>query len=112
MTRIEVVVRPWRLDDVKRAVEHPWVTGITVSEVKGFGGEGGHRARFRGSECDPGMEPKLRIEIVIPDPLAPRLVHDLERSLRTGEAGDGQLFVTRIEEAIRIRTGERGEGAL
>jgi len=112
MTKIEVVVRPWNLDEVKRALAHPWVTGMTVSEVKGFGRQKGHTALFRGSEYVVDMNPKLKIEIVVPDPLVPRILDDLERSLKTGKIGDGKAFVTRIDEAIRIRTGERGEGAL
>lgn len=112
MTKIEAVVRPWKLDEVKRVLDHPWVTGITVSEVKGFGRQKGHALVFRGSEYDLDMNPKLKIELVVPDPLVPRIVDDLERSLRTGKIGDGKLFVTRLDEAIRIRTGERGEDAL
>jgi nitrogen regulatory protein P-II 1 len=112
MTKIEAIVRPWKLDEVKRVLDHPWVTGITVSEVKGFGRQKGHSVVFRGSEYALDMNPKLKIELVVPDPLVPRILDDLERSLRTGKIGDGKLFVTRLDEAIRIRTGERGEGAL
>jgi nitrogen regulatory protein P-II 1 len=112
MTKIEVVVRPWSLDEVKRALDHPWVTGITVSEVKGLGRQKGHEVVFRGAEYTLDLNPKLKVEIVVPDPLVPRLLDGLERSLRTGKIGDGKAFVTRIDEAVRVRTGERGEGAL
>lgn len=112
MTKIEVVVRPWNLDEVKRAVAHPWVTGITVSEVKGYGRQRGHPVVFRGAEYAIDANPKLKVEIVVPDPLVPRLVHELEAALRTGQIGDGKIFVARIDEAVRVRTGERGEGAL
>jgi len=112
MTKIEVVVRPWKLDEVKQALAHPWVTGMTVSEVKGYGRQRGHNVVFRGSEYVVDMNPKLKIEFVVPDPLVPRILDDLERSLKTGKIGDGKAFVTRVDEAIRVRTGERGEDAL
>lgn len=112
MTKIEAIIRPSKLDDVKKAFDHQWVNGITVSEVKGHGRQRGQDGTFRGAEYRIDMNPKLKIEIVVPDPLVPRLVHDLERALKTGKIGDGKLFVTRIDEAIRVRTGERGEGAL
>ena len=112
MTRIEAVVRPWKLDEVKQALAHPWITGITVSEVKGYGRQKGHDAVFRGAEYTLDVNPKLKIELVVPDPLVPRVLHDLERSLRSGRIGDGKIFVTRLDAAVRVRTGERGEEAL
>jgi nitrogen regulatory protein P-II 1 len=112
MTRIEAIIRPWKLEEVKQALDHPWVTGLTVSEVKGHGRQRGHPVIFRGSEYEVDVVPKLKIEVVVPTPLVPRILADLERSLRTGQIGDGKLFVTPVDEAIRIRTGERGEEAL
>lgn len=112
MTKIEVVVQPWKLDDVKRALAHPWVTGITVSEVKGHGRQRGHAVLFRGAEYAIDMKPKLKVELVVPAPLVPRLLAELERALRTGEIGDGKAFVTPVDETVRVRTGERGEEAL
>jgi nitrogen regulatory protein P-II 1 len=112
MTKIEAIVRPSKLDEVKRALDHAWIAGITVSEVKGYGRQKGHTELFRGVEYQIDMNPKLKVEIVVPDPLVPRVVHELERSLRTGKIGDGKVFVARIDDAVRVRTGERGEDAL
>jgi len=112
MTKIEAIVRPSKLDDVKRALHHAWISGITVSEVKGYGRQKGHTEVYRGAEYQIDMKPKLKIEIVVPDPLVPRILHDLERALKTGKIGDGKVFMVRIDEAIRVRTGERGEEAL
>lgn len=112
MTKIEAIIRPWGLEQVKSALDHPWVSGLTVSEVKGFGRQKGHKAIHRGAEYEIDLLPKLKVELVVPDPLVPRILHDVERSLRSGKIGDGKVFVTRIEEAIRIRTGQRGEDAL
>jgi nitrogen regulatory protein P-II 1 len=112
MTRIEAIVRPSKLDELKRSIDHPWIAGLTVTEVKGHGRQRGHPAVYRGAEYTIDFVPKLKVEIVVPDPLVPRVLHDLQRALRTGRIGDGKIFVSRVEEAIRIRTGERGEGAL
>jgi nitrogen regulatory protein P-II 1 len=112
VTKIEAVIRPSSLEDVEEALQHAWITGLTVSEVKGHGRQKGHAEIFRGAEYVIDLNPKLKVEVVVPDPLVPRVLHQLERSLRSGKVGDGKIFVTRIEEAIRVRTGERGEGAL
>ncbi len=112
MTKIEAIVRPSKLDEVRRALEGAWIAGMTVSEVKGCGRQKGHAEQYRGAEYDVDLNPKLKIEVVVPDPLVPRVVHDLERALRTGKIGDGKLFVGRLDEAVRVRTGERGESAL
>jgi nitrogen regulatory protein P-II 1 len=112
MTKIEVVTRPSSLEEVKRAVDHPWVSGITVTEVKAYGRGGRARVVYRGVVHDPDMTPMLRIDIVVPDGLAPRILHDLERSMRAGDPGDGRLYVRHVDDAVRVRTGEQGEGAL
>jgi nitrogen regulatory protein P-II 1 len=113
MTRIEAIIRPSKLEALLEALRgHPWVTGLTVGEVKGFGRSRGHGAIYRGSEYAVDFVPKLKVELVIPDPLVPRMVDDLEHVVRTGAIGDGKIFVVKIDEAIRIRTGERGEDAL
>ncbi|MFL5303209.1 MAG: P-II family nitrogen regulator [Anaeromyxobacteraceae bacterium] len=112
MTKIEAIVRPSKLDEVKRALNHAWISGITVTEVKGYGRQKGHTEVYRGAEYQIDMKPKLKIEIVVPDPLVPRIVHDLERALRSGRIGDGKVFVVRVDEVVRVRTGERGEDAL
>ncbi len=112
MTKIEAIVRPSKLDEVRRTLDHEWIAGVTVSEVKGYGRQKGHTEVFRGAEYQIDVNPKLKVEIVVPDPLVPRVLHDLERSLKTGRIGDGKVFVTHIDEAVRVRTGERGEDAL
>ena len=112
MTSIEAIIRPSALEAVVKALDHAWIEGITVSEVKGVGRQKGHAEIYRGAEYEVDLQPKLGVQVVVPDPLAPRVLHDLERALRTGKVGDGKIFVTRIEEAVRIRTGERGEAAL
>jgi nitrogen regulatory protein P-II 1 len=113
VTRIEAIIRPSKLEALRAALSgHPWVTGLTVGEVKGFGRSRGHEALFRGSEYTIDLLPKLMVELVVPDPLVPRIVHELEAAMRTGRIGDGKIFLSRIEEAIRVRTGDRGEDAL
>jgi len=112
VTKIEAIVRPSKLDQVKAALDHAWIAGITVSEVKGYGRQRGHVELHRGGEYQVDMVPKLKIEIVVPDPLVPRVLHELERAVRTGKVGDGKIFVVPIEGAVRIRTGEHGEDAL
>lgn len=110
MTKIEAVVGPGRLDDVQRLFSHDWVGGLTVTEVKGLAG--GPPARYRGALVAPGLVPLLRIELVVPTPMVPRLLHDLAHWLRTGRGDDGFLQAGPVEGVVRIRTGERGEGAL
>lgn len=112
MKKIEAIVRPSKLDDVKKALSHPWIAGLTVTEVKGYGRQKGHAELYRGAEYVVDMVPKLKIEIVVPDPLVPRLLEDLVRWARTGRIGDGKIFVLQVDGAVRIRTGERGEDAL
>jgi len=112
-TRIEAIIRPSKLDALRAALSgHPWVSGLTVCEVKGFGRSRGHDALYRGGEYTIEFLPKTKVEIVVPDPLVPRIVHELEAAMRTGRIGDGKIFVSHIEEVVRIRTGERGEDAL
>ena len=113
MKKIVAISRPSKLEDVKKVVlAHPWIAGLTVTEVKGHGRQRGHEEVYRGAEYAVDLVPKLKVEIVVPDPLVPRVLDDLARSLRTGRIGDGKLFVDAVDEAIRIRTGERGEPAL
>src|SRR5919198_3103031 len=107
MTKIEAIIRPSKLDEVKKALKHEWIAGLTVSEVKGYGRQKGHTEVYRGAEYVVDMVPKLKIEIVVPDPLVPRVLHDLERWLKTGKIGDGKIFAIPIDDAVRIRTGER-----
>lgn len=113
MTRIEAIIRPAKLDALRAALAgHPWISGLTVSEVKGFGRSRGHDALFRGAEYRIEFVPKVKVEVVVPDPLVPRIVHELEAVMRTGRIGDGKVFVSPVVEAVRVRTGERGEDAL
>lgn len=108
--KIEAIVGPSRLEAVQRALGHPWISGLTVTEVKGQAG--GAVERYRGAARPPALTPLLRIEAVVPGPLVPRLLHELTHALRSGRPGDERLVVAPVDEAIRVRTGEHGEGAL
>ena len=112
MKKVEAIVKPFKLDDVKEALGEAGIHGLTVSEVKGFGRQKGHTESYRGAEYIVDFLPKMKIEVVVPDGLVGRVVEAIERAARTGRIGDGKIFVTPVEEAIRIRTGERGEGAI
>jgi nitrogen regulatory protein P-II 1 len=113
VTRIEAIIRPSKLEALRAALSgHPWIAGMTVGEVKGFGRSRGHAALFRGAEYTIEFVPKLKVEIVVPDPLVPRIVAELETAMRTGRIGDGKIFTSPVEEAIRVRTGDRGEDAI
>jgi len=111
LKKIEAVIPPSRLDDAKRALAGPWIAGLSVTEVKAYGGDG-RPALFRGAGFTEDGRPELRIEVVVPDPLVPRVLHDLERCMRGGPVGDGRIVVDPVDEAVRVRTGERGEDAL
>jgi nitrogen regulatory protein P-II 1 len=110
--KIEAIIRPSFLDEAMKSLSHEWIAGVTLEEVEGYGRQKGHVEIYRGAEYVIETVPKLRIEIVVPDPLAPRVVHDLARAVRTGRIGDGKIFVTPVDDAVRVRTGERGESAL
>ncbi|HEX9052020.1 MAG TPA: P-II family nitrogen regulator [Anaeromyxobacter sp.] len=112
MTSIEAIIRPSSLDAAIEALDHAWIQGITVDEVKRYGCQERPAARHRGAGYDLDMDPELKVQVVVPDPLVPRVLHDLGHALRGGECGDGKIFVSRVEEAVRVRTGERGEAAL
>ncbi|MDZ4695403.1 MAG: P-II family nitrogen regulator [Deltaproteobacteria bacterium] len=112
MKRVEAVIKPFKLDDVKDRLREIGVQGMTVSEVKGFGRTGGKREVYRGSAYVVDFVPKVRIEIVAKDDQVKDIVEALVSVAKTGHIGDGKIFVTAVEEVIRIRTGERGEEAL
>jgi nitrogen regulatory protein P-II 1 len=112
MKKIEAVIKPFKLDEVKDGLAELGVRGMTVSEVRGFGRQKGHTEIYRGAEYEVSFVPKLKIEIVIPDELVERAAQVILTRARTGEIGDGKIFVLPVEAAWRIRTGERGEGAL
>ena len=112
MKKIEAIVKPYKLDEVKDALTSMGVIGMTVSEVRGFGRQKGHTELYRGSEYTIDFLPKIRIELVVPDGLADKIVDAIAVAARTGSIGDGKVFVTPVEAAVRIRTGERDEAAL
>jgi nitrogen regulatory protein P-II 1 len=112
MKKVEAIVKPFKLDDVKEALGEVGIQGLTVAEVKGFGRQKGHSETYRGAEYIVDFLPKMKIEVVVPDALVARVIEAVERAARTGRIGDGKIFVTNVEEAVRIRTGERGEEAL
>jgi nitrogen regulatory protein PII len=112
MKKIEAIIKPFKLDDVKNALTKVGIQGMTVSEVKGFGRQKGHTEIYRGAEYIIDFIPKAKIELIVTDDLAPQVIETIERSARTGKIGDGKVFVSPVEEIIRIRTGERGKDAI
>jgi len=112
MKKIEAIIKPFKLDEVKDALAEVGVQGMTISEVKGFGRTGGKREVYRGSAYVVDFVPKVKVEIVVPDTLVSAVVDAVERSAKTGRIGDGKIFVQPVDEAIRIRTGERDEDAI
>ncbi len=112
MKKLEAIIKPFKLDDARNALGEIGVAGMTVSEVKGFGRQKGHSELYRGAEYVVEFLPKLKIEVVVPDDLAEKTAIALSDAARTGNIGDGKIFVQSVEDAIRIRTGERGESAL
>jgi nitrogen regulatory protein PII len=112
MKKIEAIIRPSRLDEVKEALNSVGVTGMTVSEVKGFGRQKGHKELYRGAEYIVDFVPKIKIEAVVQDDFVGQAIDAIERSARTGNLGDGKIFVVEVADAVRVRTGERGDLAL
>ena len=112
MKKVEAIIKPFKLDDVKQALDEIGLHGMTVIEVKGFGRTGGKREVHRGSSYVVDFVPKVKLEIVVPDNMVGMVIEALERSAKTGRIGDGKIFISPIEEAIRIRTSERGEAAI
>jgi nitrogen regulatory protein P-II 1 len=112
MKKLEAIVRPHLLEAVKNALQEVGVVGMTVTEVKGFGRQKGHTETYRGSEYKVEFVPKVKIEVVLGDELADQAVEAVLKTAATGKFGDGKVFVSSLEEVVRIRTGERGEAAL
>ncbi len=112
MKKIEAIIKPFKLDEVKDALTEVGVRGMTVGEVKGFGRQRGHKEVYRGAEYEVDFVPKVRLEIVADEEMAPLVVETIARVARTGKIGDGKIFVSSVEDVIRIRTGERGSDAL
>ncbi|MBI1392336.1 MAG: DUF3240 domain-containing protein [Alphaproteobacteria bacterium] len=112
MKKIEAVIKPFKLDDVKDALQEIGLQGMTVIDARGFGRQKGHTELYRGAEYVVDFLPKVKIEIVVPDDVAQRAVEAIAKAANSGRIGDGKIFVSHIEDAIRIRTGERGEDAI
>ena len=112
MKKIEAVVKPFKLDEVREALSEIGVTGLTVTEVKGFGRQKGHTELYRGAEYVVDFLPKVKVEVIIADNLVERAIEAIVKAARTGKIGDGKIFVTSVEQVVRIRTGESGEAAV
>ena len=110
--KIEAIIKPFKLDDVKDALHEVGVSGLTVSEVKGFGRQKGHTELYRGAEYVIDFLPKVKIEVVVESNMVDRAVEAIENAARTGRIGDGKIFILPVEQAIRIRTGDRGPDAI
>jgi nitrogen regulatory protein P-II 1 len=112
MKMVEAIVKPFKLDEVKEALTKAGIQGMTVEEVKGFGRQKGHTELYRGAEYTVDFLPKVRIQILVPDDKAANVVEVITGSARTGKIGDGKIFVTNVEEVVRIRTREKGADAI
>jgi nitrogen regulatory protein P-II 1 len=112
MKKVEAIIKPFKLDDVKEALTQLGVFGMTVTEVRGFGRQKGHTELYRGSEYTIDFLPKVKIEVVVPNDLVDKVVSAIASAAKTGSIGDGKVFVLPIGEAVRIRTGEKGESAI
>ena len=112
MKKVEAIIKPFKLDEVKEALSEVGVQGMTVTEVKGFGRQKGHTELYRGAEYTIDLLPKCEVEVIVPDGRAPLVIETILKAAHTGRIGDGKIFVLPVLEAIRIRTGERGESAI
>ncbi len=112
MKKVEAIIKPFRMEEVKAALSAVAVQGMTVTEVRGFGRQKGHKEVYRGAEYVVELVPKIKIEVVVPDQAVNRVVETIAKAAKTGKIGDGKIFVIPVDEAVRIRTGEKGEGAL
>lgn len=112
MKKVEAIIKPFKLDEVKKALNDISVEGMTVSEVKGFGRQKGHTEVYRGAEYTVDFLPKIKLEVVTADDVAPKVVEAIVEAAKTGKIGDGKVFVSTVDEVIRIRTGETGDTAL
>ncbi|BAV34243.1 nitrogen regulatory protein P-II [Sulfuricaulis limicola] len=112
MKKIEAIIKPFKLDDVREALSEAGVSGLTVTEVKGFGRQKGHTELYRGAEYVVDFLPKVKIELVVDDKMLDRCIEAITGAARTGKIGDGKIFVTTVEQVIRIRTGEQGPEAI
>ena len=112
MKKIEAIIKPFKLDEVREALSEVGVSGLTVTEIKGFGRQKGHTELYRGAEYVVDFLPKVKVELIVADTMVDRAIEAIVRAARTGKIGDGKIFVTAVEQVIRIRTGEAGEAAV
>jgi len=112
MKKIEAVIKPFKLEDVKDALNQIGITGMTIAEVKGFGRQRGHKEIYRGAEYQVEFVPKIQLGLVVDSSIASKVVDVIKETAKTGKIGDGKIFVSSLEEAVRIRTGESGSGAI
>ena len=112
MKKIEAIIKPFKIDDVKEGLTEIGVQGMTVTEVKGFGRQRGHIEIYRGAEYEVDFVPKIKVEVIVDSELVPQVIKLIEQKAKTGSIGDGKIFVSSLDEVIRIRTGERGKEAL
>jgi nitrogen regulatory protein P-II 1 len=112
MKKVEAIIKPFKLDEVREALSEIGVTGLTVTEVKGFGRQKGHTELYRGAEYVVDFLPKVKVEVIVGDALVERALEAIVKAARTGKIGDGKIFVTTVEQVVRIRTGESGEAAV
>lgn len=112
MKKVEAIIKPFKLEDLKEGLQEIGIQGMTVTEVKGFGRQKGHAEIYRGAEYVIDFLPKVKVEVVTTDDLVPQVVEVIQQSTRTGKAGDGKIFIVPVENAVRIRTGEVGEDAI
>ena len=112
MKKIEAIIKPFKLDEVKEALQDAGIQGITVTEAKGFGRQKGHTELYRGAEYIVDFLPKVKVEVIVPEDLSEAAVDAIQNAARTGRIGDGKIFVSTVDEAIRIRTGETGREAI
>jgi nitrogen regulatory protein P-II 1 len=112
MKKVEAIIKPFKLDEVREALSEIGVTGLTVTEVKGFGRQKGHTELYRGAEYVVDFLPKVKVEVIVSDTLVDRAIEAVVKAAHTGKIGDGKIFVTTVEQVVRIRTGESGEAAV
>lgn len=112
MKKIETIIKPFKLDEVKEALNDLGIKGMTITEVKGYGRQKGHTELYRGAEYTVDFIPKVKLEIIVSDDISDEAIRTIEKTAKTGKIGDGKIFVTDIQEAVRIRTGQRGEDAI
>ena len=112
MKKIEAIIRPFRIDDVREALAEVGVKGMTLTEVKGYGRQKGHTELYRGSEYQIDFLPKIKLEVVVSDKIVDKVVDTIMNAAKTGQVGDGKIFVSPVEDVVRVRTGESGEDAL